>query len=283
MVLSQSHEGEQMTIAETDHVSPHNKGEVVIAEGELMSSQDNEQRNITETDPLSPHTQEDNTEEKLMSTQVTITETDTLPPQKEMASVHVASPTCASVRQEVTNNNSVESEQTGQTPIEDAPTRLKLSVLKNDMKIKPHIKARGRPKHSGTLWPSKSNKNCKRKQQAEKENIPPAKKPCVDKKVSVTKRRVGGPGDPAYLVKMRKECSVKESQDVVEIDLDKCQLKSVDDTPSPEFTINGQDFFVMTLRLLNPTIGWLGEKLINAGQRTLLKIFPGTVGLYMFH
>ena len=261
MVLSQSHEGEQMTIAETDHVSPHNKGDVIIAEGELLSSQD-EQMNITETDPLSPHTQEDNfvfTEEKLMSTQVTITETDTLPPQKEMASVHVASPACASVRQEVTNNNTVESEQTGQTPTEDAPTRLKLSVLKNDMKIKPHIKARGRPKHSGTLWPSKSNKNRKRKQQVEKENIPPTKKPCVDKKVSITKRRVSEPGDPAYLVKMRKECSVQESQDVVKIDLDKCQLKSVDDMPSPEFTINGQDIYSddMTLKSNHK---WLGEK-----------------------
>ena len=60
MVLSQSHEGEQMT---TDHVPPHNQGD---AEGEL-----------TETHPLSPHTQEDDfvlTEEKLMPAQVTITE-----------------------------------------------------------------------------------------------------------------------------------------------------------------------------------------------------------------
>ena len=67
VVLSQSHEGEQMTIAETDHVPPHNQGEVIVAEGEVMSSQD-EQMTITATDPLSPHTQEHNfvlTDEKL--------------------------------------------------------------------------------------------------------------------------------------------------------------------------------------------------------------------------
>ena len=191
----------------------------------------------------------------------------------------VASPACASVKQEVTHNNAVVSEQTGQTPTEDDPTRLKLSLLKNDMKIKPHIKARGRPKHSGTLWPSKSKKNRKRKQQAEKENIPPTKKPCVDKKASVTER-VGGPGDPAYLVKTRKEHSVKESQDVIKIDLDKCQLKSVDDMPSPEFTINGQDTFSDNIETLKSDHKWLGEKLINAGQRMLLEIFPGTAGLH---
>ena len=29
--------------------------------------------------------------------------------------------------------------------------RCKLSVLKNEMKLKPHVKARGRPKHAGTI------------------------------------------------------------------------------------------------------------------------------------
>ena len=63
--------------------------------------------------------------------------------------------------------------------------RLKLSVLKNEMKLKPHVKARGRPKHTGTIWPSKSKaKNRKRKKvhmNAGKENLPPNKKVCLDK------------------------------------------------------------------------------------------------------
>ena len=34
--------------------------------------------------------------------------------------------------------------------------RLKLGLPKTDMKIKPYVKALGRPKHTGTLWPSRS-------------------------------------------------------------------------------------------------------------------------------
>ena len=32
--------------------------------------------------------------------------------------------------------------------------RLKLGLLKTDMKIKPYVKASGRPKHTRTFWPS---------------------------------------------------------------------------------------------------------------------------------
>ena len=132
-----------------------------------------------------------------------------------------------------------------------------------------------------TVWPSKSKRSPKRKQQnADKENAPPTKKPCVDKKASVTKRRVHGPGDPAYLVKLRKEQSVEESRDVVEIDLNIYQLQSVDDVTSPEFTLNGQDILNDDIQILKSDHRWLGEKLINAGQRMLIEKFPGTAGLY---
>ncbi len=55
-----------------------------------------------------------------------------------------------------------------------------------DLKIKPYVKACGRPKHTGTLWPSR---NKKKKQCSEKENQenqksderPRAKRVCVDK------------------------------------------------------------------------------------------------------
>ena len=80
-------------------------------------------------------------------------------------------------------------------------------------------------------------------------------------------------------MKTRKERSVKESQDVIKI-LDKCQLKSVDDMPSPEFTINGQDIFSDDVETLMSDHKWLCEKLINAGQRMLLEIFPETAVLY---
>ena len=66
-----------------------------------------------------------------MSTQVPITETDPLSPPM----VSVDSPACRNVRQEVPHNNAVESEQAAQTVIDDDCSRLKLSLLKNDIKI----------------------------------------------------------------------------------------------------------------------------------------------------
>ena len=71
-----------------------------------------------------------------------------------------------------TNRNSKSTESMHTSEMEDpvpkemvgTPPRLKLSVLKNEMKLKPHVKARGRPKHTGTVWPSKSKaKNGKQK------------------------------------------------------------------------------------------------------------------------
>ena len=64
--------------------------------------------------------------------------------------------------------------------------RLKLGLLKTDMKIKPYVKARGRPKHTGTLWPSqnKKKKECSEKKNQENQNsdeFPHAKRVRVDK------------------------------------------------------------------------------------------------------
>ena len=68
------------------------------------------------------------------------------------------------------------------TEMVGTPPRLKLSVLKNEMKLKAHVKARGRPIHTGTIWPSKCKaKNGKRKTvhtNTGKENLPPNKKVC---------------------------------------------------------------------------------------------------------
>ena len=69
------------------------------------------------------------------------------------------------------------------------------------MKIRPHIEARGRPKHTSTLWPSKIDRtthkiNCMHVHE-ETENLSNARKTCVDMEASLIKRRSGGPGDPA--------------------------------------------------------------------------------------
>ncbi|XP_065891754.1 uncharacterized protein [Dysidea avara] len=46
---------------------------------------------------------------------------------------------------------------------------LSLSMLATSMKVKPRIKTRGRPKHSGTVW-------CKKRKVMNSENIPPTKR-----------------------------------------------------------------------------------------------------------
>ena len=67
------------------------------------------------------------------------------------------------------------------------------------MKIRPHIEAQGRPKHTSTLWPLKieRNRNNYMHVHEETENLSIAKKTCVDMEASLINRRIGGPGDPA--------------------------------------------------------------------------------------
>lgn len=79
-------------------------------------------------------------------------------------------------------------------------------------------------------------------------------------------------------MKMRREHSVKESMDVVEIDLDKYQ--SMEAALSPQITVNGQDVFSTDLQILRDESKWLNERLINAGQRMLHESFPETAGLH---
>lgn len=160
-------------------------------------------------------------------------------------------------------------------------TSLKLSVLKRDMKIKSHVKPRGRPKHTGTLWPSRS---MKRKQQ-EKENTPAAKRTCSQKTCErpvVHKRLKNGPGTPAYRLKKGREYKRKpltsKAEDVIGVDL--LGVSTSSSESSPEFVVNGQKILKEDLCILESVGKWLNERLINAGLRMLREEFPKTAGLY---
>lgn len=61
-------------------------------------------------------------------------------------------------------------------------TKLKFSCLRKNIQLKPHVKVRGRPKHSSKLWPSKRRRTIGQKKSNfgtslrgldEKENCPP--------------------------------------------------------------------------------------------------------------
>ena len=192
-----------------------------------------------------------------------------------------------------TNRNSKSTESMHTSEMEDpvpkemvgTPPRLKLSVLKNEMKLKPHVKARGRPKHTSTIWPSKSKaKNGKRKKvhtNAGKENLPPNKKVCLDKITSDAREKRIEPGTPAYLIKMRRKrvTDSKPRKNEMEVDLTNCE-SSGGEMESAELTINGQNVYKSDLQLLKSDHEWLNERLINAGQRMLLENFPNTAGLH---
>ena len=83
--------------------------------------------------------------------------------------------------------------------------QLKLSMLKNEMSIKPHIKPRGRPKNTGVIWPSKSRVTGKRKKMQIKENIPATKKVRLENKEHINKRKLAEMGTPAYLAMKKRK------------------------------------------------------------------------------
>ena len=253
-------QGDQMTITQPDGVPPHAQKEEVITTGEEHFLSQNQ----TKSCKISPKQSEGVTDEN-QSKEYNATEKH-------------------SVLSESANTSGTEN----LFPNEKAstPPRLKLSVLKNEMKLKPHVKARGRPKHTGTIWPSKSKtKSGKRKKvhsSMEKENLPPNKKVCLDNKLtSDAKGNRIKPGNPAYLIKMRKKHAIdsKSENDVMEIDLSECESSDDKEMESPEFIINGQNIYSGDIQILKTDHEWLNERLINAGQRMLLKKFPSTAGL----
>ena len=134
-------QGDQMTITQPDGVPHHAQKEEVITKGEEHFLSQNQ----TNSCKISPKQSEGVTDEN-QSKEYNATEKH-------------------SMLSESANTSGTEN----LFPNEKAstPPRLKLSVLKNEMKLKPHVKARGRPKHTGTIWPSKSKtKSGKRKKSA---------------------------------------------------------------------------------------------------------------------
>ena len=140
-----------------------------------------------------------------------------------------------------------------------------------------------RPKHSGTIWPSKTKaKSGKRKKvhiDIKQENHPPNKKQCIDDPISHSKQKRIAPGNPAYLIKMRRKRAIDSITNKDDIDLSKYDSSNTQ-IESPEFTIYGQNIYKDDLQLLKSAHEWLNEHLINAGQRMLREKLPSTTGLH---
>ena len=153
-------------------------------------------------------------------------------------------------------------------------------MLRNKITV-PHLKPRGRPKpkHTGTLWPSKnhSKKKSSRKRPRnpvnDKENVPATCK----KQVSNSCRSQGTPAS-CSLVLREQNRSVEET--II-----------VDDSLDPDLELHGNsqnclqhisEFRVYDCDLdllLHSNSEWLNNSIVNAGQTLIRKRFPSTCGL----
>ena len=137
------------------------------------------------------------------------------------------------------------------------------------MKMKPFNKPQGRPKHSGTVWPSKSKgKRKKRLIENAKENIPSAK---MAKPMNTL-------GTPAYRAKLRrnqKKCTIVDSYDLTGLEIE----ETVRRINSSTVVIGYEKLTMSDLGYLTSLTGWLNDKLINAGQIMLQEKFSSMHGL----
>ena len=149
------------------------------------------------------------------------------------------------------------------------------------MKIKPCNKPRGRPKHSGTVWPKKckgkgkrlteehSQKKCKGKrsltEKHTQENVAPAKK----------LKLINTVGTPAYRAKLKRKS--KKNTTVDSYDL--TEIEAEESTSYSFAVVIGYEKLTMSdLERLKSSTGWLNGSLINAGQILLQKKFPNVHG-----
>ena len=87
-------------------------------------------------------------------------------------------------------------------------------MLRENLKLKPHIKCKGRPKHSSKLWPSKSTKakgNRKENHHVKMEEMTPMRLQ-KSKEASITVQ----PGTAANRIRMRREKAVGSHDDTTD-------------------------------------------------------------------
>ena len=167
---------------------------------------------------------------------------------------------------------------------------LSIKLLRENIKTVPHVKPRGRPKHTGTIWPSKrkggkrpTQKSLSEQPQQQHHKLPPNRRPreqdSEKENVSPNKRTKTSlmytVGTPAYQARIRRE-NRRAVSDPVPVDLtgDEVIPLSQDDTVLciSDVRLSQQD-----MERLRPG-QWLNTSLINAGQALLKAKFPRVHG-----
>ena len=116
--------------------------------------------------------------------------------------------------------------------------------------MKPCSKPRGRPKHSGTVWPSKSKgKGKKRLIENAKENLPPAKK-------AKPMNTVGTAAYRAKLKRDQKKCTIVDSYDLTGLEAE----ETIARINSSTVIIGYEKLTMSDLEYLTSPTGWLNDK-----------------------
>ena len=171
----------------------------------------------------------------------------------------------------------------------DSDSQLKL--LWECIKVKPHLKRRGRPKHSSKLWHSKKRKASqpnkenqhppqsqsqekKRKDDYPEDDAPPSKLLKSDTMAEgcskVSDKKIYIRGTPAYRARLRHKR--KERNDPSEI----VKIGDGNDEELTEISMNHQWEFDLKILQSN---SWLNDKLINAGMNLLKSAYPHVQGM----
>ena len=150
--------------------------------------------------------------------------------------------------------------------------RLQLSVLRENVKLKPHIKCKGRPKHSSKLWPSKNTKakgNRKENHYVKIEEMTPMRLQ-KSKEASITVQ----PGTAANRIRTRREKAVGSHDDTTD-----CSGGTI--SSGEECVSEGQVCLQISgEKLLQSAVVTLKSLLlINAGQTLTKEKFPNESGL----
>ena len=170
------------------------------------------------------------------------------------------------------------------------PPNLSLKRLREGIKTVPHVKPRGRPKHTGTIWPSKRkggkklppnktaqdrkfpDKKQHREHDSGKENVSPNKR--------AKKSPVWTMGTPAYRARIKRESKrIAAASDPVAVDLTGDDEAASLDYEDTVLRISDVRISQTDMEQLKPG-QWLNTSLINAGQALLRERFPEVHGLH---
>ncbi len=186
---------------------------------------------------------------------------------------------------------------------------LRLSILREKLRLKSHVKCKGRPKQSSKLWPSKNKGkktgssastgkenlqlNGKGSQHGNKRAANPEKEDPISPKAKrqrhqshdVKRGRLYQPGTPAYRSRMKRERSRKKAKIARDACIREEELITIPydvDEPTEEqicMVFSETNLLHSDIEILESSDKWLNDKLINAGQVLMKEKFGHVAGL----